>query len=379
MRIGVIGAGHAGVEAAKSAVKTGASVVLFSAEPVYPYFRPRLVALALGQASEEQILLNPSDWYGAHGIDLRLNAGIEEIDPAAPAVITGAGREAFDALVLATGAGPVVPAFARGAPGCLVPLWNIGHALELRKRAVVGARLVIIGGGVIGIEAALRALDAGLSVVIVEKMPRLMQSNLGPRAGAAVRTRLEKKGVMVLTGETVTGMGRGSPHLCVTLASGRTVEADVGIVSIGFTRDTALARKAGLTVNKGIVVDSRMLTSAPKVLACGDAAETGGDDRCSVPHALAQGRTAGENACAVAAGKEPRPWTPVHPPMVLKYGDTELRAIGHAPASEAEEVLLEGCDDFTVRALTARGGVTVGVQMVGDCSGFDEYARKVTG
>ena len=128
MRIGVIGAGHAGVEAAWRASQLGAQVVLFSGESVLPYFRPRVVALAFGQVELDGMYLRPEPWYREHGIDLRLDAEAIHLDAHAKAVTAGGREEIFDALVLATGAAPALLAFVREFPRDVIPLWGVERA-----------------------------------------------------------------------------------------------------------------------------------------------------------------------------------------------------------------------------------------------------------
>jgi 3-phenylpropionate/trans-cinnamate dioxygenase ferredoxin reductase subunit len=113
MRIGVVGAGHAGVEAAWRASRLGAQVVLFSREPVLPYFRPKVVTLAFGQAELDAIYLRPEQWYREHGIDLRLSSEVAHLDARARIITVGGQEERFDALVVATGP----PRFCYPLPG----------------------------------------------------------------------------------------------------------------------------------------------------------------------------------------------------------------------------------------------------------------------
>ena len=126
MRIGIIGAGHAGVSAARKAAELGAEVTLFSAEDVLPYFRPRVVALAFGLTDEESICMHPGEWYEEHGIDLRLSSPVSSIDTTAFTVSTqySENEEAFDALILAGGAHPVVLPWAQGLGSAVRPMWS---------------------------------------------------------------------------------------------------------------------------------------------------------------------------------------------------------------------------------------------------------------
>jgi 3-phenylpropionate/trans-cinnamate dioxygenase ferredoxin reductase subunit len=147
MRIGVIGAGHAGVEAAGQARRHGAEVVLFSGEPVPPYFRPRVVALAFGQVEPDGIHLKPEPWYREQGIELRLNAEVTGLDAPAKCVTAGGREEKFDALVVATGAAPALLPFLREFPHDIIPLWGVRESLAIRERFPGTRRVRTTGPG----------------------------------------------------------------------------------------------------------------------------------------------------------------------------------------------------------------------------------------
>ena len=147
---------------------------------MYPYFRPKVVALAFGQVELEGMYLRPQPWYRAHGIDLRLDCAAIHLDTHAKTVTAGGHEELFDALVLATGASPALLAFVREFPNDVIPLWGVRESLAIRDRLGTMRHLLILGGGISGVEAALHAREAGRRVTIVEKMERLMSQQLGP-------------------------------------------------------------------------------------------------------------------------------------------------------------------------------------------------------
>ena len=205
MNIAVIGAGHAGVEAAKTIREGGGAVTLFSAEPVVPYYRPRLVAVAFGQAESSAIQIKPASWYEQQDFARRLDQKILTVSPRERMVVSSSGVESYDGLIIANGGCPVLPPFVAGGGDFIWPLWSLEHAMEIRRRIRPGARLVVVGGGILGIEAALHAVEAGLVVTMVELMDRLMPAQFGSRASSALRCRLEAKGVRVLLGRRVAG------------------------------------------------------------------------------------------------------------------------------------------------------------------------------
>ena len=378
MRIGIIGAGHAGVEAASAASKAGADVILFSAESALPYYRPRLVAVSFGQVKEDTVLVHPAEWYAEHGIALRAGTPAESLDTATTAVTTGGEKSAFDAVVIATGAGPAVPPFAESATDSVIPLWNIEHARQIRRRARPGAHIVAIGGGAIGVETALRAVDAGMRVTIVEKTDRLMSKDFSASASQVISRCLAGKGIRVLTGQTVVST-RDARHSAavIELQNKQMIEADLVLLSVGVTRDLALAEQAGLETDNGITVDTTLRASATNVFACGDIIQINQVTRCSAREAAAQGRLAGSNACAAVLGKNPVEYPQPQAALTFKYKDFGMYSIGVIPDDATDEILLDGPDDLEYRARIVRDGVTVGVQMVGGGKDFQKYAKEV--
>lgn len=377
MDIAIIGAGHAGVEAARVAAEAGARVTLYGDEGVLPYYRPRLVALAFGELRLENMFQHPAAWFAERQIALRCDAPVTALDPAGLRVTAGGIPEAFDALILANGAVPLLPAFAAVAPEAVLPLWTARQADGIHARVRAGARVVVLGGGILGLEAALRAVAAGLRVHLVERMPHLMPAQFGPRASRVLRRRLEAKGIGLSLGRTLTGVARGADGLRLVLDDGAGLEADLILVSMGARPGLALAQAAGLTTDRGVAVDRQLRTSAPRVFAAGDVAQCAGLTRCSVREALAQGRVAGANAVALLAGRPLQAYRPETLPLAFKNGDFELYALGQPGGDGHEEDVLDGSTELVLRSLVKRNNVTVGVQMIGTREGFDALAAQV--
>ena len=331
MRIGIIGAGHAGIEAAAAAHTAGADVVVFSDEPVAPYFRPRLVSVAMGQTAPEEIALHPPAWYAARGIVLRRDCAVSALQAADHAVTAGGATERFDALVLACGSQPVRPAFARAAAGLPVfNLWTQREALDIRARVRPGARLVVIGGGLLGVECALRAVAVGAVAILVEQQPCLLPGLLSQGAAAALQQQVSAAGVTVRTGCGVASLAASAAgDIAATLDDGAILEADLVLVCIGAAPRLDLARAAGLATARGVLADT-CLQVAPGVFVAGDAAQAGRPAQGVVREAVAQGRLAGANAAAWAGGKTLQPFVPVPPQVSLRCGSVKVELARHA-------------------------------------------------
>lgn len=380
MRIGVIGAGHAGVEAAATAAASGAQVTLFSAEAVLPYFRPRLIALAFGQVAGEAIRLHPAQWYLDKGIALRLDSRVTAFDAGRCSITSGTEEHFFDGIVLATGAGPMLPCFVSGASDHVMPLWTAENADRIRSRIKPGGTIGIVGGGAIGVEASLRAASVGIKAVIIERADGLIAGRLMPAAADALMKRLVEKGIRILLKTAVlqTAALPGGRAL-LTSDHGEAVEADLVILCVGSRNDCGMAQRAGLKTSAGVIVDRRLQTSSPHVFACGDIAEVAGAVSSTAAEAVVQGRIAGANLCAVLSGGavEMLNHNHISQSVSIKLGDLEMHFAGRPQGSGLEVKVLEGSNERVCRLLVMKDGRPVGVQMVGTNLDFRKFADSV--
>lgn len=379
MRIGVIGAGHAGVEAASAARQAGAEVTLFSNESVPPYFRPRLPSLAFGHVGVNQILIHPADWYTARGIDLRLSAHVVSFDAASRRVVTDRGSEAFDALVVTTGASAVTPRLeGSDASMPVLPLWSVADAQAILACSAAGRRLTVVGGGILGLETALRGREAGLTVTIVERMPRLMPVQFGPAASSALASILATEGITVKRSCSIRRIDRNGASLVLAVEEGDPIETDLVVLAIGARPRHELTAAAGLAVSAGIVVDGNLRTSNQRVFAAGDVAQFGKAVRCSVREAVAQGKVAGFNAAAALTGAPLLSHIVKSVPVTFKSRELELASVGRVEGEGCtEERLDDGRREAVYAGVVRCQGTLVGVQMVGTRERFDELAAAI--
>ena len=376
-RIAIIGAGHAGVEAARVAGEAGAAVTLFSAESTWPYFRPRLVTVAFRETEAESILMHPAAWYSERGIDVRLNARVEGFDAARLAVRTAGRDEQFDGIVLATGSVPVVPPFGAGLPERVMPLWNMAQAMTIRERIAVNGHMVVVGGGILGIETALRAAMFGMRVTLIELADRLMPVHFGRRTAEVLLGQVKRRNIDVSLCRRIVAAQAPGEQLQLTLDDGGIVACDLCLVTVGARPDLSLAALSGLERDRGVTVDVALQTSAPRVFAAGDIAQVAGVARCSVREATAKGKLAGSNLMALLGGGALTPYESPTLPLSFKARDFELYAFGEPVAPDHLEVWLDGSSDSIARSILVKDGVAVGVQMVGTREGFDELSGKL--
>ncbi len=365
----VVGAGHAGVEAAVALAAAGHAVDLWSDESGLPYFRPRLIAVAFGQADPGAIAIKPEAFYAKAGIALRHEAATA-LDAAARTV----NGRAYDGIVLAQGSRPFVPPFAGEGVGRLMPLWTLADALRIRAAAQPGRRLTVIGGGVLGLEAALRAVQAGLRVTVVEAAPCLLGGALGEGAGAVLRATLEAKGIALRVGVGVAAVGTGA----VTLADGAEIPDDLVLCSAGARPNVALAEAAGFASDGGLRTRPD-LSLAPCVYAAGDLARpTEARPVCAVRRATAMGALAARNLLAETEGQPTQPWADPVLPLFMKVGDVEFHTLGDVRSPDLEERRVDdGNQPGVWQSVLFRGEAPVGLRWVGTRTGFPEWERRL--
>ncbi|GLB68306.1 NAD(P)/FAD-dependent oxidoreductase [Arthrobacter mangrovi] len=275
----IVGAGEAGLGIAVALRNAGytAPVTITGLEADPPYQRPPLSKEFLaGEMDEENLLLRADDFYQDKDLRLLTNAHIEDIvldeDSAGGTATTSAGHAIhFDGLALATGASPRRLPVPGGDLDGVCYLRDIPDARRLRTLLPGATRVVVVGGGYIGLEAAAVARGRGLDVTVVETFDRLLQRVAAPPISEFFRTAHEKRGAKVLLGASVTAL-RGSAGSVsgVELSDGMVLPADLVIIGIGVEPRIELAQKLGLDCGRGIIVDDAARTSNPAIVAAGD-------------------------------------------------------------------------------------------------------------
>ncbi|MBX3025201.1 nitrite reductase large subunit NirB [bacterium] len=284
-RVVVVGNGMVGhrfcEELARADVDRGCRIACIGEERRAAYDRVHLSEFLSGRSAEALRLADP-DWYAAQGIGLRLGDPVVAIDRAACTVATAGGaRVPYDALVLATGSAPLVPAL-RGIERRGVFVYRTIDDLEaIRAWGTTARRAAVIGGGLLGLEAAKAARDLGLETHVVELAPRLMPRQVDAGGGAILRQSIERLGVRVHVGaqtEAIDGDGDDGAVSALCLRDGVRLAVDMVIVSAGIRPRDELARAAGLAVGDrgGVVVDTTLATSDPRIFCIGEAALASG-------------------------------------------------------------------------------------------------------
>lgn len=273
----IVGAGLAGAKAAEELRSAGFTgrVVLIGEEPHLPYERPPLSKAYLqGTEGREGVFVHSPEWYDEQGIEIRTGALAAAVDrPAREVVLSDGERIRYDALLLATGSRPrrlnVLGADLAGVHY----LRTLDESDALKASLAAAQRVVIIGGGWIGLEVAAAARIAGREVTVVEQAPLPLQGVLGPEVASVFADVHREHGVDLRTGSAIERfLGSHGDLAGVELADGSQVEADLAVVGVGIAPNVELAQACGLDVADGIRVDEHLRTADPSIYAAGDVA-----------------------------------------------------------------------------------------------------------
>ena len=261
----------------------------------------------------DRLVLRGAEWWAEQGIELRLSETATAIDPAARIVTTDRGQVGYDALALTLGAGPRrLPAAMGGdLPGVHV-IRSLADVDALAPAMQPGRRLIVIGGGYIGLEAAAVARKLGLEVTLIEAAPRILGRVAAPETADMIRDLHRAHGVEILEGAGISAIAGTDRATGVILSDGRHLPADLIVAGIGVTPETALAQAAGLTLDNGIATDERGRTSDPGIWAAGDCASfpwQGARLRLeSVGNAIDMAEAVADNILGAGRPYLPKPW-----------------------------------------------------------------------
>ncbi|TNB48289.1 pyridine nucleotide-disulfide oxidoreductase [Martelella lutilitoris] len=317
-RIVIVGAGQGGfaVAAKLRALKDERPITLIGAEAVPPYQRPPLSKkYLLGEMAFDRLLFRPETWYGENDVNLLLERFVERIDRDARQVVMQDGSTLpYGTLVLATGAAPRrLPEDLGGDLDGVFVMRDKHDADRLAKAMKPGARLLVVGGGYVGLEAAAVARKFEVEVTVIEMADRILKRVAAAETSEIMRAIHRDHGVDIRENTGLIHLEGEDGHVRrAVLSGGETLEIDMVVVGIGVTPNDQLAKEAGLAVGNGIVVDAFGRTSDPDIFAVGDCVEQpyrGARIRLeSVPNAVDQG----EAIAAVIAGSDktyqPEPW-----------------------------------------------------------------------
>ena len=306
MRYVIIGASAAGLAAAQQIRKTdkNGEITVLTRENYFPYSRPSISYLLKGTVEEKKMFLRKPQFYADNKIAVITGAEVTKIDREKKTVKAGRKEYPYDKLCIAAGSKPFVPP-VENAQGCknVFTFLDLASAKALKKAVNKNTRAVVIGAGLIGMKAAEGLSKICKSVHVAELSPRVLPSILDEKSAVSVKKYLEAHGLCFhLENTVVKAQTKGGMVKSVLLKSGETLDCDVLVIAVGVRPETVLAEKAGLAVNRGIIIDQKtMQTSDKDIYAAGDCTVSvdmlDGSNKIIAlwPNAVYQGMAAGAN------------------------------------------------------------------------------------
>ncbi len=381
----VIGNGMVGHHCVEQLIERGAlaryQVHVYGEERQRAYDRVHLSEYFTGKDAEALALGEPG-LHARHGVHLHLGVPVLEIDRERREVVTAEGRQAYDRLVLATGSYPFVPPIP-GAEGRSRLVYRTLDDLDgIREAAACARRGVVVGGGLLGLEAANALKSLGLEAHVVEFASRLMPVQLDADGGAALRARIEALGVGVHLARATQEIVVGEEYAYrMRFNDGEFLETDLIVFSAGIRPQDALGRAAGLEIapRGGVVIDNDCRTSDPTIFAIGECASWNG----SVFGLVAPGYAMARNLAALLAGQPHEPFTGADMSTKLKLLGVDVGSIGDAhaatPGARSYRFIDEASASYRRLVVSADGKRVLGAVLVGDNSYYDtllQYAQN---
>lgn len=376
MKYVIIGNGVAANSAAEAIRKmdSAGSITMLSQSRHCFFFVPALPEYLAGEKAVKDFTLHDRQWYERNTIDLHLETEVTGVDPAAKTVATGDGSSyPYDRLLLATGGRSNVPPLKGVEEEGVMTLRTIDDADRILAKLPSVRRLLVIGGGLIGLEAGNGLRKRGLEVSVIEAADRLLPRQTDTAASALLKTQLERMGFSFHLGVRIREIVRRETGLSVAVEGGAELHSDIVLlVSAGVRSETTLAKTLGLEIGLGVKVDDRMATAQEDIFAAGDMIEHRGRYYGIWPAATAQGRVAGVNM----AGGDMR-YEGTVPSNKLKVAGVDLVAMGELDVAGEIDSLVRRNDDLLVyRKLVLRDNAIIGAVLLGDTQGADyiQYA-----
>jgi nitrite reductase (NADH) large subunit len=339
-------------------------VTVFNAEPRVNYDRIMLSPVLSGEKDYEQIIIHGDGWYVRNGITLYKGHRVVSIDRTARTVTSEHGLVApYDKLVIATGSVPLIlPVPGHGLPGVLT-YRDLDDVNAMLLAAQSRDRAVVIGGGLLGLEAAAGLQARGMDVTVLHLMPTLMERQLDPAAGYLLQRAVEERGIKVITKANTKAIHGKERVEAVELADGRIIPATLVVMAAGIRPNVGLAKEAGLEVNRGIVVDHGMRSSDPDILALGECAEVGGHVYGLVAPLYEMARV----AAARLIGDAQAHFIHNDTPTKLKVTGIELFSLGDfADGEDRQDIVLRDASAGVYKRLVVKENRIIGTVLFGE-------------
>lgn len=378
-KIVIIGAGAAGINAAETIRKSDKDVEIeiVDVENATPYYRTILSDYLFKEMKEEKFFLRPLDWYERENINFHRGIGVKKLHLREKSIEFLDGKKmSYDKLILAMGARCNNPKVENNNLSGVFTMRSKSDAEIIKKYAATGKKALIVGGGVLGLEAACAMHELGLEVSIVEIMQRVLPRQLDEKGSQFLEERIASMGMKLYKNSIVQRYEGEKKVEKVYLDRDRVIDTDLVIVSAGIIPNRELVENTGIFCNRGILVNNRMETSVEDVYACGDVAEYEGKILGLWDTAVEQGKIAGSNAIGGEAIFQEK-----IQPLIFHGMNTKLLSIGNVHLEEDGCDALEDMDrcENSYKKFIFNNGAVVGGILLGDNTKGGELVKAVRG
>ena len=370
MKLVVVGNGMAGVRTVEELLKLQPDlyeITIIGAEPHPNYNRILLSPVLAGEQTLDQIVLNPREWYAEHGIALHIGQWVTGVDRRARVVHTDAGHAfPYDRLLIATGSNPFILPVPGTDLGGVIGYRDIADTQAMIDAAVRHRHAVVIGGGLLGLEAANGLAKRGMDVTVVHIMPWLMERQLDETAGKLLQASLEQRGLKFMIGAQTEGLlgGEDGRVKAVRFKDGTEIPAELVVMAAGIRPNTALAQTIGLHCDRGIVVtDTLQTVTDPRIYAVGECAAHRGIAYGLVAPLFEQAKVCATHLAQFGIGR----YTGSAVSTKLKVTGIDLFSAGHFMGGEGmEQIVLSDPVGGVYKKLVLKDDKLVGAVLYGD-------------
>lgn len=370
----IVGNGVAGTAAANAVrrLDPNGDITIFTDEDYPHYYRIRLPDLIAGEITEDDLIIHKPDWYVKKNIYLHLKDAIKEVYAENKTVVTIKGAKyCYDTLLLADGSHCFVPPINGSEKQGVFTLRTIKDAHAIAEYAEKAKKAILIGGGLLGLEAGNGLRRLGIDIMVIEIFPRLLPRQMDIPGAAVLQRMLEEVGFAFRLGAQVQEILGNTEVEGVLLKDGTILEGDMVLFSAGIRPNLDLAKKIGLKINKGVVVDDLMATSKKDIYAAGDSVEHNGRMYGIWPASLKQGEVAGTN---MAGGNTTYKGTVMS--NTLKVVGIDLTSAGEINVEDKYESLVES-NNKIYRKIVVDQNRIIGCILLGDLRGSREIQYAI--
>ena len=380
----VIGNGMSGIATLEHLLKktNDMDITVFGTEPYVNYNRVLLSTVLSGESLLNDIILNPLEWYDKNGVKLHTGTTITKIDKDKKIVVSDKGDyHPYDTLLIATGSNPFIPPIkgikmsdGTQRPG-IFTFRNLDDTRTMMEWARKSRKAIVIGGGLLGLEAAKGLVNQGMDVTVAHLMDRLMEMQLDTASAEILRQEVTRLGINVLLSHSAEEVITDGEEIAgVRFTNGSAYEADMVVISAGIRPNISIAADSGISVNRGIIVDDYMQTNVPGIFAVGECVEHRGKIYGIVAPIIEQAKV----AASAISGDSRVMYKGSIIATKLKVADIPLAAIGNIRQSVGcEEIVFSDPGVSVYRKLVIQGGIIAGAILLGDLKGYERYVQLI--